>query len=632
MITIRSLMLMAGLLSAPLAAVAEPAEPTVEWSILNRFRAFDYTAHDSPRDAARLFARYQRQEGEIPERWIERIAVHGSPYADAPSGWEEAADGAQYGYHSSFVQLPRTLRIRARLRTPGGPLDGSCRWVAGAATLATAPCHDAVEFDVASGAHDLSVVQPDGRSVPAVFQPRLTVILGLGDSYAAGEGNPDRPTVWHTSRIEPGFDGQPRLGFDAWPMGDSRALGAWIRQAPVWQSPRCHRSFWSYQNLAALQVASAQPHAVVAFVHLACSGAEIVDGLLLPQRHPPGRPSGCNHASSTLGSAPDPVCDVPISQLRAAVGLLCRSTPAVPVRAAATRVLEPLSDPSLDVPVESVASELRVCPLADRIAPDALLLSIGGNDVGFGGVVAWALAPVSSRYRMLALPQVIIDFGRREAGVVCPRSASYNGGQPCGSRGAWERIPELKPKYRALAAALTDLLGIAPGRVVLNSYPNPLRDGNGARCGDVPRTTMDNAWSGLRAPVYTGLFPDRWQFNLTAWEAGEVEKWVVGPLQRAVPEAASAHGWRLARNAATMDRTGWCVGPPSRVARPSDTAAWRPYTAMGRTIRTASDAFLTQWIGPGHAGGIGGTFHPNLQGHAAFATAALEELAHTMPR
>src|SRR5690606_32808333 len=52
-----------------------------------------------------------------------------------------------------------------------------------------------------------------------------------------------------------------------------------------WQDRKCHRSAYSYQLRTALQVALADPkHSAVTFLGLACSGAEVAEGLLLPYK------------------------------------------------------------------------------------------------------------------------------------------------------------------------------------------------------------------------------------------------------------------------------------------------------------------------------------------------------------
>jgi len=74
------------------------------------------------------------------------------------------------------------------------------------------------------------------------------LILGLGDSLASGEGNPDQP-------------------------GGTAAK---------WENLQCDRSAISYQAQVALMLEQKDPKTSVTFVHLGCSGASIID-----HNHPP---------------------------------------------------------------------------------------------------------------------------------------------------------------------------------------------------------------------------------------------------------------------------------------------------------------------------------------------------------
>jgi hypothetical protein len=76
------------------------------------------------------------------------------------------------------------------------------------------------------------------------------LIVGLGDSNGSGEGAPDA-----TSRLFPFLRGK-------------------------WQDRTCHRSAYSYQAQTALRLERQDRRTSVTFVHLACSGATIHNGIL----------------------------------------------------------------------------------------------------------------------------------------------------------------------------------------------------------------------------------------------------------------------------------------------------------------------------------------------------------------
>ncbi|HEY0171087.1 MAG TPA: hypothetical protein VGB98_08685 [Pyrinomonadaceae bacterium] len=108
------------------------------------------------------------------------------------------------------------------------------------------------------------------------------LVVGLGDSYASGEGNPDRPARFTQGEKERDF--LPALlaanipaavkGTQR-PRKDRDAEGA-----ARWLDLRCHRSMYSYQFKTALQMALRNPREAVTFVSYSCSGAvtdEIID-------------------------------------------------------------------------------------------------------------------------------------------------------------------------------------------------------------------------------------------------------------------------------------------------------------------------------------------------------------------
>ena len=122
---------------------------------------------------------------------------------------------------------------------------------------------------------------------------RDLLIAGLGDSIAAGEGNPDRAV-----QLEGGFcfrrfgGGQyyrpGRAGFtgdrscENGPASDTAAKD-WAHHGARWMSPGCHRSLYSYQIRTALALAIEQPHLAVTFLPLACTGASIQAGMFAGQ-------------------------------------------------------------------------------------------------------------------------------------------------------------------------------------------------------------------------------------------------------------------------------------------------------------------------------------------------------------
>jgi PKD repeat protein len=120
------------------------------------------------------------------------------------------------------------------------------------------------------GAHKVTLTVRDqaGESASTeqtVFLKDL-LIVSIGDSGASGEGNP---------HVHQAYD---FFGF--------------VKSGPVWQDSqfvpdkprlsRCHRSMHAGPAQAAAQMGTSFAHTSVTFIHLACSGAQIFDGLLFP--------------------------------------------------------------------------------------------------------------------------------------------------------------------------------------------------------------------------------------------------------------------------------------------------------------------------------------------------------------
>ena len=100
----------------------------------------------------------------------------------------------------------------------------------------------------------------------------------MGDSFASGEGNPDVPVRFSPDRTtDYGFgpNNTPLSGYPA-RIGDWKDIGdgKFIEENARWQDQACHRSLYSHQLRAALQLAIEDPHRAVTFVGFACSGAE----------------------------------------------------------------------------------------------------------------------------------------------------------------------------------------------------------------------------------------------------------------------------------------------------------------------------------------------------------------------
>ncbi len=495
-------------LAPPVAQAAPAAAPAIEWRVYNPFRFF---RHDSDflrhRDA--YFAILAANGGKAPANAIEQAenrlngpncanetdpdtcaATWRGDFAKDRLGWaakslgEEAtcyaraADGA-YRYLATCNRdsgagegrtedyvAPTLHSVEVRLSAAMRAAHASdlCRW-------RYAPAHGApgtARAERCAGAHIIEDVGAEGGTIEALAidgkvigrEPIVVkdwLVLGLGDSFASGEGNPDRPVTlaqFPNAAFYGGMDeGLPiratpkTLKFDdAGNIQPFAARDDYYAARAGWTSPDCHRSQYSYQFRVALQLAVENPHRAVTLIHLACSGADALDGVFRPM---PAREFNTTpHGGMVNG------------QFDAALDLLCAA------RVAATYPF------ALPAPV--LWGSGAIAPQAGSIAKcaklkrpvDLALLSLGGNDVGFSGLVAYAITASDSDIAPIA------DLKK------------FLGGAPIRFQPVWAYLPMLRTRLQATAGALAALLGTASASVVQTDYENPVVDENGATCAD----------------------------------------------------------------------------------------------------------------------------------------------------
>jgi hypothetical protein len=241
------------------------------------------------------------------------------------------------------------------------------------------------------------------------------LIIALGDSVASGEGNPL--------------------------SGDER-----------WLDPPCHRSAAAGFEQATRLLAEGLGHSSITFVSLACSGAEIDEGLLEPY-------AGVAPAAGEPSYAPQ------LTRLR-------------------------------------TLADARAGASLERPIVDAVLVSVGANDVHFSEVVKECASPGDCR----------AEFDEQ----------------------VFTELDALSRRYDALAAELA--LAAPRSPVLVSEYFDPTRDEDGGFC----------PWSvGL-----TKQEEARW-----AYEA------LLRPLNAEIYAAARRHAWHVVGGiAADFERHGYCAG------------------------------------------------------------------------
>jgi hypothetical protein len=302
---------------------------------------------------------------------------------------------------------------------------------------------------------------------------------------------------------------------------------------PTWQDRRCNRSALAGQSQAAIALEQSDPHTSVTFVHLACSGAEITRGVIVSYagvEPPPGAPN-----------------------------------------------LPPQVDQAL-----ALIGEREV---------DAVLLSIGGNDAGFGPIVE-ACVTQEPCHRPPTTLQAAVEI---QINVLCGVQDLFS--DDC--RRWWQNLERtrsaaeifetgssaLPGRYRRLATRLAEAfpaVAVEPGRVYITKYPDALGSDDGSLCDSSSH------------PNPLEMLP-----GVSSEEADWLRTTVTPDLNGIVEAAALEHGWASVGGLGSFAQHGYCA---------SD--AW---------FRRMQDSFTMQ-------GTKEGAVHPTPAGHAVYGEQILGAL------
>jgi lysophospholipase L1-like esterase len=594
---------------------AQPApegDLRIAWEVKNRFRLFRNEADFERHVAA------HRGDGVL-------AAEHRLAVASNGRGWALGMlDGLCLDQTGKVVEIclrdgeresylaPRDHRVAALL-TGTVPPDATCAWTFqdadGTPQQATARCDEEMKGRVRFGRPTIVTVDvtlPDQTARRAVTEilVRDFLIAGLGDSIAAGEGNPDRPVALADSgfcfrRFGGGeeYFRPGRAGFrgnKACEASDPRSAGGdrdWARHGARWVSAACHRSLYGHQLRTALALAVENPQIAVTFLPLACSGATIEVGLFKSQRarECPPAPANC------IRTVP-----AQLQQLQEALALARRQMP-----------------------------ERRL---------DLILLTVGANDILFSGLVADVITEAASERALLKSGGMISSVAEAQRNL----------------------DTELPANFARLRAALKPLIGGNLARVVYVTYAHPALAGGqacpGGRHGfdvhpafgvdpDRLRPVADfvsnqflpkikalarcEAGALCREPADEMTFVDGHQPEFEA--RGFCARSAGDPLFDRECFSERGESFELSPVAAATD-------PMVCSHRPSE---FRPYAPRARWIRTANDSYFTAMTFPeglpptlqpsdihdatwGATSAVyGGAIHPTAEGHAAMADAAL---------
>jgi len=489
----------------------------------------------------------------------------------------------------------------------------------------------------------VSVKLPDGSelSEPEVVVEDL-LIAALGDSFASGESNPDRPVTFSASRemlydpsllredvavrqkkgasvysIASGNDPDPRVlprrriededKDIIYKLTSREFLAAFEQGSARWLSADCHRSQYGYPFRVGLQLTLENRHRSVTLVSLACSGAEVTEGLFLGMKAREGKPD-------TVRAQFDQLSD-----------LICRGGGAARTRSASYML--PFYQPG------GTALELRQvtqhwCPPEQRKRPiDLVLMSVGGNDVGFGGLAAYAMTERASDLAP------IVGWVGQEIRYAPATARVYLGA--------------LDRRLQAVKLALHDGFGVEPARVLQNAYEPIQFDETGALCGALPTLGMDvhpKLILSRQRVAETADFLRDFQTRLEC--TSSISRRADCPANLAT---GAGTGFRLVtEHIAKFARRGICARDPARALsdgimmgmprksrngdefKPYSPAAALPYAHHWRLFRTPNDGFLTanthregispfDILQPSYAGLYSGAVHPSAEAHAIVA-------------
>jgi hypothetical protein len=573
---------LAALLMGALPLSEASAEGRIAWRLENPFRLFRKPEHTQlHRDIYESLSMIERQSPILAaERKL--AARFGRGWADEmfnDTCYNQNTD--RYDACPDYV-LPKSHRIVAGLAKADSiwdlllpdQEDGTCDWqLTGprGAVIArkSGPCERPVTFDVPYPAGGRLAVARSGTPAakPLDIRVRDMLVVGMGDSFGAGEGNPDHPVSLSDSRaFDYGDVGiaatSTKAKLDGYPArkGDWQALNGpeFRKERARWWDRECHRSLYSHQLRTALQLAIEDPQRAITFVSYSCSGAEIAEGILLraPVRE-------CTAGENFL---------VP-SQISALSETLCKSvTRSGPMPAAIIdRMPELRSHAEKDMRVtrcETMQEDGARGPALKRPV-DLLLLSVGGNDVGFVPLVSDSLLSEHSIYRTLGT-QLKSVYGVDHART---------------------RLELVKRRFEGLRYSLELFLGVSSSsgdrKVILTGYPNMGYDSDGmSACGGTKG--MD-------------VFPP---FQLDATKVGKAEAFSA-ELNRSLASFAGrnwtyvdgfrhdflSHGLCATSGGSPAEQLGF-PRLKDNVWTPFKPSLYAAYASRTRWFRTLNDAFL----------------------------------------
>jgi len=600
---------------AALPPLPEPA--SITWRVENPFRLFadpaDTRLHAAVHEELSLAER--RNPVLNAERILAQRFEHGwAEQMVDKTCWNSASNRYQCPDTQDPYAKPASHTVLARLQGLPGVEPVTCLWSVGSMKRRTKP-PEVVEAPCSEEAR-LKIPYPAGARVSVTIGGQRIAgtsiivsdlfIVGIGDSFGSGEGNPDVPVRFSPERTADYTQDIKRADLFGLParVGPWREIGdpAFLEGNARWLDQACHRSLYAHQLRAALQLAIEDPHRAVTFAGFACSGAEVTQGLFLRYK-----------GNEWVPNPPD------AAQISAVARLQCGNETA------------PLREMPEAYHIRGAIEELEgtvvvhKCPRRKARKIDLLFVSIGGNDIGFARLLANTILVDRSMLRSLG-------------GWL---------GQVHGIAEARQGLETLDERYKALNRAIHGILHVPwrqADRIILTAYPEMALLSDGERVCPTSNAGME-------------VVRD---FRLSA-ERAENSLEISRQLYRKMKDSAARHGWSFAE--AHRNRflgRGICAGftdnafsiaddlrLPRKIGdtwKPYNPSLYRAYVSRQRWFRTPNDAFMTgnfhvsrslaqkilkiqrlTWFQLLLASTYSGAFHPTAEGHAAMADALTEQ-------
>jgi hypothetical protein len=425
----------ASLLVEPYSGQIPTGSTDTCWQPLNRLHS----------NCNRLWGDYVRPEG-----WIVRVYAPDAP-PGAKCDW--SVTGAAFADDDIF-HFKANLKAALHLK----PDEKQDRHNVACETRIVVPS-DNNGTSVAGTARVEWTLNETGQT-PLDVAPADRLIVGLGDSFTSGEGDPERP---------PWFNNEGS-GDAALPVRQSDLIPgkpAFDTRAQ-WTDRWCHRSVYSWQIRSALDLALRDPHHSVTVLPYGCAGASILGGLLSPYKEPEWASTDLPPGGTIAGSR---------IEIQLAYQELCKSFvgAACPRRPTGSSPFWCGWQNTPDIVTLNDVKPISQCSPRQNVFrrnADALLLDIGINDVEFAN---WVLG--------LILDDGILDaattFGM--PGYVPCLDAAAN---PCGGTRTAAKFDRLQKRYLLLSDLLLHRLlpdfGIKPENVIVAQYPPELSGCGGA--------------------------------------------------------------------------------------------------------------------------------------------------------